>query len=184
MSADANIKEQPMIVTGLILMLIGGVSALLLALVSVFTAPRIAANKIAKENAAVRVVFPGAERMEKNGDIIEVWQSGVLAGWMVKTSGKGYAGKVVIMVGIDSARKILGIQVLETKETPGLGTKIDEVKRGDTKPWFMAQFVGKDMKGRGFGQDGVNAISGATISSKAVLAGIQSAYAALDTAGN
>jgi len=54
--------------------------------------------------------------------------------------GTGYAGEIKLMMGIDAAGKVLGVRVLEHKETPGLGDKI-EVKKGD----WITRFDGLSM---------------------------------------
>lgn len=179
MGSASSGRDQPMLLTGAILMLIGGMAAFLLAGVNLFTQPRIAENKAAKETLAVKAVFPDAEDVERRGDLIEVRKNGVPVGWMVRSVAKGYGGDLVLMVGISADRRIAGIQVLEMKETPGLGTKIAEAAKGEAHPRFLAQFFGKDGRTVEFGRD-VQAISGATISSKAVLEGVRKAYAALD----
>ena len=68
---------------------------------------------------------------------------------------------------------ITGIKVASQQETPGLGTRIEELRRGEKEPWFQSQFRGKGAEAaiklvRGGGPDGIEAITGATISSRAV----------------
>ncbi|QTA79606.1 Ion-translocating oxidoreductase complex, subunit G [Desulfonema limicola] len=99
-------------------------------------------------------------------------------GWVVKAKGQGYADKIELLFGLDAAvEKITGVFVLEQKETPGLGNKIV------TDEW-RGQYIGKStakpvgvIKGGGAGSDDINAITGATISSKAVTDIINSAIA-------
>lgn len=92
-----------------------------------------------------------------------------VVGAAIKTvSPKGYAGNIVVMVGLqgtpDGDIKVYGTKVLEMKETPGLGTKLAE-------PDFAGQWLKKSVSSTPFKvkKDGgaVNAISGATISSRA-----------------
>lgn len=95
-----------------------------------------------------------------------------------KTEGSGFQGTVTIMVGMKPDFKtITGIKVLEQIETPGLGTKIvEDPSNKENKYWFPEQFVGvviepeivvlKNKKPQRNNE--VQAISGATISSKAV----------------
>ena len=94
--------------------------------------------------------------------------SGNILGWAVKGSGSGYADKIELLIGLSpEGDKIKGIMVLEQKETPGLGSNI-------TRPDFVVQFNGKDtstaimaVKGDAGDQE-IAAITGATISSRAV----------------
>ena len=101
-------------------------------------------------------------------------------GWVVKSSGQGYADRIELLLGIDPELKnISGVFVLEQKETPGLGNKIV------TDEW-RGQYIGKStgkslgvVKGGGAGPDDINAITGATISSRAVTDIINTAVADL-----
>ena len=94
---------------------------------------------------------------------------GQLAGWVAKTAGQGYADKIEMLIGFDpQVDKITGIFVLDQKETPGLGNKIV------TDEW-RGQFVSKAtdqplaaVKGKAKAGNEIDAITGATISSKAV----------------
>jgi RnfABCDGE-type electron transport complex G subunit len=80
------------------------------------------------------------------------------------------------MVGVDTQYKIQGLKILSQNETPGLGTRITEIKSNKTiwdifkgkkvkepkEPWFQKQFSEKSL-------DKIDVITGATISSKAVI---------------
>jgi Predicted NADH:ubiquinone oxidoreductase, subunit RnfG len=76
-----------------------------------------------------------------------------------------------MLVGFDFKGEIKGIKILSQEETPGLGAKIDEIKFGEKKPWFLQQFEGR-LAGELDLRD-IQAITGATISSKAVLEGVK-----------
>jgi electron transport complex protein RnfG len=106
----------------------------------------------------------------KDGDVEHTFFVGVLDGEpravTFETSGKGYGGDVGLMVGIDTKEgKILGVGVTTHAETPGMGAK------AQTDPSFAAQFKGlpleEQVKVTGDGGS-INAISGATITSRAV----------------
>lgn len=94
---------------------------------------------------------------------------GKLAGWVTKASGQGYADKIELLLGFDpQLEKITGLFILEQKETPGLGNKIV------TEKW-RSQFAGKEtkeilkvVKGGVKADNEIDAVSGATISSKSV----------------
>jgi electron transport complex protein RnfG len=106
----------------------------------------------------------------KDGEVERTFFVGVLEGEpravTLETSGKGYGGDVGLMVGIDTKdNKIIGVGVTTHAETPGMGAK------AQTDPSFAAQFRGlpldKPVKVTGDGGS-INAISGATITSRAV----------------
>lgn len=83
-----------------------------------------------------------------------------------ETKGKGYGGDVGLMVGINiESDEIIGVSVTTHSETPGLGA------RAKDDPSFVSQFAGKKLENNfGVKNDGgvIDAISGATITSKAV----------------
>jgi electron transport complex protein RnfG len=90
---------------------------------------------------------------------------------------KGYGGKIPVTVGIDLARTITGITIAGQgeilKETPGLGGRVLE-------PWFAQQFKGKAAGQVKLKKDGgdIDAITGATVSSRAVCNSISKGTAA------
>jgi len=96
-------------------------------------------------------------------------------------SSKGYGGDVWLMVGFLPDGTINKISVLEHKETPGLGSKMNEDK-------FKNQFFGKSpanfkLKVKKDGGD-VDALSGATITSRAFSQAVQQAYDSYMKGGN
>jgi electron transport complex protein RnfG len=101
-------------------------------------------------------------------------KGGELIGVAIKTkSGKGYSGVIWIMVGFNLTGEIQNIFVIDHKETPGLGSKM-------ITPSFVKQFLNKNpeqmkLKVKKDGGD-VDAITGATISSRAYSEAIQLAF--------
>jgi electron transport complex protein RnfG len=128
---------------------------------------------------AVRTIFEGASNNPitdrftiKDGDTERTFFVGVLngepRGVAFETFGKGYGGDVGLMVGIDvKDNNLLGVGVTTHGETPGMGAK------AKSDPSFVAQYKGLSIeKPIKVTQDGgsINAISGATITSRAVSA--------------
>ena len=126
---------------------------------------------------AIRAIFEGAgnnpvaDRFTlKDGDVERTFFVGVFdgepRGVAFETSGKGYGGDVGLMVGIDvKDNQLMGVSVTTHAETPGMGAK------AKSDPSFTAQF--KDLaleQPVAVTQDGgsISAISGATITSRAV----------------
>jgi electron transport complex protein RnfG len=121
-------------------------------------------------------ITPGAlevavGRKVKVYPVFRVNRDGELAGWVVKAGGQGYADKIELLLGLDPALDtITGLFVLEQKETPGLGNKI-------ILAHWRGQFTGKQtgepltvQKGGDASPVGIDAITGATISSRSVTA--------------
>lgn len=112
--------------------------------------------------------------------VFKATEADVVKGWVAKVSGQGYADKIELLVGLSpEAEKVTGVFVLEQKETPGLGAKI-----GD-RSW-RGQFAGKEtaksflaVKNGADEPHEIDAITGATISSKTVCDMINKAVADL-----
>jgi electron transport complex protein RnfG len=125
---------------------------------------------------ALKAVSPDADNfIEKTVDGIDYFEAmkdNRLVGYCIKTSSSGYRGAIDMMVGIDLNGTIKGINILNHKETPGIGSKINEIKPGDREPYFLKQFTGKDARQIEIGKD-IDAVTGATISSMAVTDGIR-----------
>lgn len=99
-------------------------------------------------------------------------------GYVVRASGQGYANKIDVLIGLDSAlHKITGIFILSQKDTPGLGARMVD-------PAWRAQFIGKlvnkplkVVKKKPHAENEIDAITGATISSRSLCAIINKAVA-------
>jgi len=118
------------------------------------------------------------------GDSLEVYpakKGDEIVGYAVNAyTNKGFSGKITLMAGFKPDGTIINITVLNQKETPGLGTKM-------TEPGFKDQFNGKNpaefpLKVRKDGGS-VDAITAATISSRAFCDAIGRAYNTLQKGG-
>lgn len=149
------------------------------------TKPKIAYHQLQALKAAISDVLPSYDNYEEkdiNGNKIYIGKidgSTQPVGIAFKVDGSGFQGNISIMVGVDpSFTSITGIKVLGQIETPGLGTKIVEDPSNKANPfWFPEQFGGVvlfpqiDVVKNSVPQNPneVQAISGATITSKAVV---------------
>jgi len=156
------------------LTVIAAVCAAVLAYVNDLTKGPIAEMKVKQEQDAVRAVMPpGVTSIEKaDGYFVGKGADGKELGYAATgLDPKGYGGDIVLMVGFEKDRKTLVCyKTLVATETPGLGMKLGT-------PEFADQFRGKDatqlkLKKKG-GQ--IEAITSATITSKAVLRAIADA---------
>ncbi|MDD5747384.1 MAG: FMN-binding protein, partial [Candidatus Omnitrophica bacterium] len=122
-----------------------------------------------------------ADRYEKKEDGMDYYEaldnSGAVIGWGVPLSGKGYGGPIRLLVGVDITGVITGVKVLGHSETPGLGSKINEKGYKQTEPAFLRQFNGKKNQDivliKGPTDSNIQAITGATISSRAVVESVR-----------
>lgn len=176
---------------GLILLIITSVSATVLAFSNDVTSVAIEEQaKILNDNAR-REVFEDADEFkliedellgnikENKPEVKEIYEaldsSGNTIGYTISLDTKGYGGNIELLVGISVENKVAGIKVLSHSETPGLGAKSAE-------PEFQSRFVDKSaedeltvVKEETSSDNEVQAISSATITSKGVMNGVNSA---------
>lgn len=179
--AKKNLGIGEMVKLGLTLVCYAVASCAVLAIVNNFTSKKIAQNQLDKANAAMKVVFAEAETFEPVSDFEPSADStitisdfyvakagGKIIGGVTQVAGPTYdKGKIV--VGVNAAGKVTGMQFLELTDSPGFGSKAKDpsyiLKSGKT---FYDQFTGKDAT-KGFViNENFDAISGATITSKSV----------------
>lgn len=171
----------------IVLTLIITIAGCLLAYTYVSTQDDIQRNLENSMRTALLLVVEGVESYEnialdEKTSVLKAKDSnGNVIGYGVMITGGGFQGDIKLMVGFDKdASAVLGIEVLENVETPGLGNRIIE-------DWFKKQFEGaippievlKGQKPQNRSQ--IEAITGATISSKSVANIINNAHKALET---
>ena len=136
---------------------IGMLCGLLIVFVFVGTLPVIERNRAEALERAVFAVLPAATRRvtfalmadgrfepttDNTGELVHAGfdDTGALVGLAIEASGMGYADTITILYGLEPvAQKIIGFQVLASKETPGLGDKIE------TDPVFLASVQSLDV---------------------------------------
>jgi len=172
-------QKKDIIKSIVVLVVICLVTSAALAIVNHFTAPVSAANAAAREEAARRAVLPDAGSFEKlesdalPASVVSAYRgldaSGKPIGYIFSISGKGFGGTIQIMCAIGPDGKILRCQTLDVSgETKTLGGKT-------ASPDYTDQYTGKDAS-----LDGVDAISGATITSTAYKNCVLDAFKAYD----
>jgi len=167
---------------------VGLLSGGFLASVGILTKDRIALNKKMEIERAIVSVVPGSvagETLYEEKEFIVYGgknEAGDLQGFAIYTSGIGFQDKIVLMIGVDaSLSRLNGLAVLDQKETPGLGAKITD------RPSFLVYWENKDFTRtfslrkppapapESLSASEVNTITGATISSEAVLSIVNAA---------
>lgn len=138
------------------------------------TEPVIEAAKRAEADASRVVVLPGGadfKEVSVSGveNIVEAYEAGNGAGYVITGKAKGYGGDLQVMAGIDKDGKIAGVKLMDNNETQGIGSKTGEDA-------YTSQYKGKDST-----LDGVTTISGATISSKGFQSAVTSIFQAYGT---
>lgn len=174
----------------------GLVSGLALAGVNEIARPRILANRAAALRLAVFDVVPGATSMQKltadsgairvaaNDESTDLYggygDEGQFVGYAIASEGPGFQDNIKLIFGFDPAKhRVIGMQVLESRETPGLGDKIfkDAGFVGEFSDLAVDPEAVLVMAGGDDVPNGVDAITGATISSKAVVAIVNKGHA-------
>ncbi len=176
-----------------ILLAITFVCTAVLALVNSFTQDVITKNKVASQEKARVEVLQSADKFEKADtgalalvelavpvtDIYEGIKDNKTVGYTVGVTPNGYGGAIELVVGIDTDYTVTGITIISMSETPGLGAKIkdnsfkDGIKGKNAKDGLTVN------KNGNASDNEINAISGATISSRAVCDGINTAVGAV-----
>lgn len=186
----AGKQKNEFVQLGGILCAITLVVALALGAVNAVTAGPIAEQNAQKIKDSLENVMPGAESEQidvpegttvttetKNATSVTILSAykmtkdGADAGYCVEVGPTGFGGAVDTMVGIDSDGKVTGISVISAaSETPGLGAR-------STEPEFQAQFADQVGTEVAVAKDGgsIDALTGATITSRAVSEGVVAA---------
>ena len=161
--------------------LIVAVVVAMLSVVNHFTAPAIAEAEQAAGNAARAELIKDAEfeplaadaiPAEYASSVTAVYQAtanGTFAGYCMDVVTNGYGGEIKLVVAMNAELSVVGVKVISHGETSGIGSKaVDEAGA------LIPQFIGKTDRNL----SEVQTISGASISSKAVVSGVRSAVEA------
>lgn len=176
---------------GLILLIVTAVAGAALSIVNNITKPRIEAQKRLVTERALITALPAADKNAIEpvflNDTLRYYigyqdtTEKVIIGYAFIAKETGYSSEIETMVGVDTSGAIVGIKVLRQVETPGLGTKIEEVRYGETSSWFQRQFISKRSAALAVDKDGgqIISVTGATISSRAVTNSIRTGLDAM-----
>ena len=116
--------------------------------------------------------------------VYEAQSGGQVVGYAVSVSASGSQGTISMMVGIDPDGAVTGVSIISNAETSGIGSKVmnNETLANGTK--VLDQFIGKSAAdGTLVVGTNVDAITGATVSSKGVTTGVNTALAAAGAIG-
>ena len=186
---DSSKKGGGILMLVVVLGLITFVCALLLGVINGITKDKIEQNAIETRNAAMSVILPEADSFadvevsadwtapaDKNQPVIsgvyEAQAGGQTIGYCVEVNPEGFGGALTLIVGINADGTVAGAQVTAHGETPGLGAKA----QSDAN--WIGQYAGQPADGSlAVTKDGgtINSITGATITSRAVTLGVNTA---------
>ena len=159
---------------------ISAICAVLLGLVNNITRGPIAEANAAATQEAMQAVLPSDSYEEvayTGGDplVTAVYRAGD-AGYEVQVAPSGFGGVLDVMVGVNTDGTCSGVSIISHSETSGLGANA-------TKEDFRSQFVGKSNVAVTKDGGDIAALTGATITSRAVCAGVNAAIAAAASVG-
>lgn len=157
------------------------VTALLLGAVNQVTKPRIDAALKAKTEAAMARVLPADtyEKVEAPGvtALYRALSGGAPAGFVAEVSATGSQGAIDMVVGVDGSGAVTGVSVTKHSETKNIGTKVVSDQA------VLDRFIGMSQAGGDItvnsGTNRFDGVSGATVTSKGVAAGVNAALAAV-----
>lgn len=182
--------DEPSLISLVATLLVAGfLSGLIIAVAYAWTLPLIRANEVAALQRAVFKVLPGTERIAplwyRDGKLVAAaegakdppdlyagyTQAGAFVGYAIPSSGAGFQDTIKLLFGYDpSLKQVVGMEILDSRETPGLGDKI--YKDPKFQQNFKALAVEPEIelvKDTPNSDNQVDAITGATISSRAVV---------------
>lgn len=175
-------KESGMISLILVLTIISVVMAALLGMVNKMTAPAIADNTWKKTETSMNKVLPADSytKLDYTGSdpyVVAIYQAGEEGKVVLVTPTSGFNGGIEMIAGIANDGTVTGIDIINHAETSGLGSKATDLK-------WQEQFIGatdavKVTKDAGT----IQAITGSTITSRAVCDGVNAARGALAELG-
>ena len=193
-----NSKMKEIFIPAVSLFLICMVVTAILAGTNMLTAPKIAALAVQRQEEAKSAVLPEAKSFSDEqaapagvdapeGTVYYEGKAedGSFAGYVVMTTTKSYGGDAQLMIGLTADGAVSGVNILSIDDTPGLGMN------AKSDPTFLEQFKGKTstigVAKNNPAADEIQALTGATITSKAMTKAVNTAlsmYAELGGAQN
>jgi electron transport complex protein RnfG len=146
----------------LFIVIIAVASAFTLTMVNNVTSPKIRENSESRLVAIINTTFPEFSRIESTDNTHLIYSGEVLLGYGVESSSMGYSGMIDVFVLFDRDKTIKEVVITKMSETPDIGSRVEEEE-------FRKHFRGKTVKDLNSKELGVDAITGATISSAAVI---------------
>ena len=136
---------------------------------------RITAWEWHQNEVRLSAVMPSADAFsairytdDRADDIQAAYQGSTLLGYCVQVTVNGFCGPITLLVGVTTGGQVTGVEVLEHQETLGLDG-------GEEEERFLTQFEGKSGTITIGGGNSVDAVTGATVTSKSVAEGVSTA---------
>ncbi len=156
--------------------------SLLLGVVNAVTEPTITATQEAKTEAAMKQVLPAdsyeeASVTEDGVQVSRAYSGGAAIGWVVRLTSNGFGGAIDMVVGVSGSGAVTGVAVTKDSETANIGSKVVKDQA------VLDRFIGMSHEGGEItvnsGSNRFDGVTGATVSSKGVAAGVNAALRAV-----
>lgn len=183
------------------LLIICLVVSLMLGLVNGITADKIAALQEQAKQESLQEVFPDASfneleigdaqlaaAAEYGVELMYIYEVADGSGYAIEVGPSGFNGTIDMIVGINTDGSVAGISVISNSETAGIGTNVCADKPNKNGVGVLSQFVGMTATSDNpftvnSGSNKVDAISGATVSTRAITNGVNAASMVFETLG-
>ena len=170
----SNLKSE--LIPVLFLTIVVCIAVIALTLTNSVTEEKIEQGKLDAVAEQLKELFPNLTSYEQDSpsSIYIISDASGVIGFAFTTQGTGYGGAIDLLIGVEPPNSedliLRGISIVSQQETPGLGTRI-------TEEAFKGQFVGISASDIALAAEGggIDAITGATISSKAVTDAVSAA---------
>lgn len=180
-----KVELDPRFIARLTATLLGicAVVALLLGSVNYVTEPIIEEMKAEKTRAAMAQVLQAEDYQIVETDAANVSAlyravaGGEQVGYVVEVTANGFGGAISMVVGVDMSGTVTGVAVTDNSETANVGTKV--VGNQDVLDRFIGMSYGEGGITVNSGTNRFDGVSGATVSSRGVTAGVNAALAAV-----
>ena len=121
------------------------------------------------------------EQGGKLSEVYEVKSGGDTIGYAFKVTASGSQGNIVMIVGVDTDLTVTGVSIVNNSETKGIGSQVmDDNEATSAGTGALDQFVGKSGAGTLVVKQNIDAVTGATVSTKGVTKGVNAALAAAE----
>jgi len=126
------------------------------------------------------VIDAANEQGGKLTEMYEILVGGENAGYAFKITASGSQGNIVMIVGVDADLAVTGVSIVSNSETSGIGSKDMDNEATSAGTGALDQFVGKSGAGSLVVKQNIDAVTGATVSTKGVTKGVNAALAAAE----
>ena len=147
---------------------------------SAFNGVDIIGGNVATRQGAQAMIDAANEQGGKLSEVYEVQSGGDTIGYAFKVTASGSQGNIVMIVGVDTDLTVTGVSIVKASETAGIGSKVMDNEATSAGTGALDQFVGKSGAGTLVVKQNIDAVTGATVSTKGVTKGVNAALAAAE----